>query len=44
MSLSHPHKTMLFMSGPLSAFTDMIFLTIGDVDIPAQIPTKFRTV
>ena len=28
----------------LSAFTDMIFLTIGDVDIPAQIPNKFRTV
>lgn len=27
----------------LSAFTDMIFLTVGDVDIPAQIPTKFRT-
>jgi transposase len=27
----------------LAAFTDMIFLTIGDLDIPAQIPTKFRT-
>ena len=27
----------------LSAFTDMIFLTVGDVDIPAQIPAKFRT-
>jgi transposase len=27
----------------LDAFADMIFLTIGDVDIPAQIPTKFRT-
>ena len=25
------------------AFTDMIFLTVGDVDIPAQIPCKFRT-
>ena len=28
----------------LAAFTDMIFLTIGDLDIPAQIPAKFRTV
>jgi len=27
----------------LNAFTDMIFLTVGDVDIPAQIPAKFRT-
>jgi len=27
----------------LDAFTDMIFLTIGDVDIPAQIPLRFRT-
>jgi len=27
----------------LHAFTDMIFLTIGDLDIPAQIPSKFRT-
>lgn len=27
----------------LPAFTDMIFLTVGDVDIPAQIPSKFRT-
>ncbi len=27
----------------LSAFTDMIFLTVGDVDIPAQIPARFRT-
>jgi transposase len=26
----------------LDAFTDMIFLTVGDVDIPAQIPSKFR--
>jgi transposase len=26
----------------LNAFTDMIFLTVGDVDIPAQIPRKFR--
>jgi transposase len=26
----------------LDAFTDMIFLTVGDVDIPAQIPAKFR--
>jgi len=25
------------------AFTDMIFLTVGDVDIPAQIPYNFRT-
>lgn len=28
----------------LEAFEDMIFLTVGDLDIPAQIPTKFRTV
>jgi transposase len=27
----------------LNAFTDMIFLTVGDVDIPAQIPRSFRT-
>jgi len=26
----------------LQAFTDMIFLTEGDLDIPAQIPVKFR--
>jgi len=25
------------------AFTDMIFLTVGDVDIPARIPRHFRT-
>jgi transposase len=27
----------------LTAFADMIFLTVGDIDIPAQIPSKFRT-
>ena len=27
----------------LDAFTDMIFLAVGDVDIPAQIPARFRT-
>jgi transposase len=27
----------------LSAFTDIIFLTVGDLDIPAQFPPKFRT-
>ena len=27
----------------LPAFTDMIYLTVGDVDIPAQIPVDFRT-
>ena len=27
----------------LDAFSDMIYLTVGDVDIPAQIPAKFRT-
>ncbi len=27
----------------LNAFTDMIFLTVGDVDIPAQIHRSFRT-
>lgn len=28
----------------LPAFIDMVFLTVGDLDIPAQIPVKFRTV
>jgi len=28
----------------LKAFTDMIYLTVGDLDIPAQIPVKFRTI
>lgn len=27
----------------LSAFTDIIFLTVGDLDIPVQIPARFRT-
>ena len=27
----------------LDAFSDMIYLTVGDVDIPAKIPAKFRT-
>ena len=27
----------------LRAFSDMIFLTVGDLDIPAQIPARFRT-
>jgi transposase len=27
----------------LNAFTDMIFLTVGDVNIPEQIPAKFHT-
>lgn len=27
----------------LDAFADLIFLTVGDVDIPAQIPARFRT-
>ncbi len=27
----------------LDAFADMIFLCVGDLDIPAQIPTRFRT-
>jgi transposase len=27
----------------LDAFTDMIFLVVGDLDIPGQIQTKFRT-
>ena len=26
----------------LAAFTDLIFLTVGDLDLPAQIPAKFR--
>ena len=28
----------------LQAFTDMIFLTVGDLNIPAQIPSKFRVI
>lgn len=28
----------------LDAFSDMIFLTVGDVDIPGQIPRRFRTI
>ena len=28
----------------IEAFTDLIFLTVGDVDIPAQIPKNFRTI
>ena len=27
----------------LESFTDLIFLTVGDLDIPAQIPSKLRT-
>jgi len=27
----------------VDAFIDLIYLTIGDVDIPAQIPNKFHT-
>jgi transposase len=27
----------------LDPFTDMIFLTVGDVDIPAHIPHRFHT-
>ena len=26
----------------LDAFTDLIYLVVGDVDLPAQIPTRFR--
>jgi hypothetical protein len=28
----------------VEAFIDLIYLVIGDVDIPAQIPKKFRTI
>ncbi len=28
----------------LESFTDMIYLTVGDVDIPAQIPENFRAI
>lgn len=28
----------------LHSFIDMIYLTVGDLDIPAQIPTKFRAI
>jgi transposase len=27
----------------VQAFIDLIYLAIGDLDIPAQIPTRFRT-
>jgi len=27
----------------LEAFTDMIYLTVGDLDLPGQIPARFRT-
>jgi transposase len=27
----------------LQAFMDMVFLTVGDLDIPAQLPVRFRT-
>jgi len=27
----------------LESFADMIYLTIGDLDIPAQIPSHLRT-
>ncbi len=27
----------------LDAFNDMIFLTVGDLNIPEQIPKRFRT-
>ena len=28
----------------LDAFSDLIYLVIGDLDIPAQIPKRFRTI
>jgi transposase len=28
----------------LEAFSDLIYLVIGDLDIPAQIPVRFQTV
>ncbi len=28
----------------LDAFADLIYLCVGDLDIPAQIPARFRTV
>lgn len=27
----------------LTPFADLIYLTVGDLDIPAQIPRRFRT-
>ena len=27
----------------VQALTDLIYLTVGDIDIPAQIPARFRT-
>ena len=27
----------------LDAFSDMIYLTVGDLDLPGQIPARFRT-
>lgn len=35
------HRASGFSS--LEPFSDLIFLTVGDVDIPAQIPARFRT-
>ena len=28
----------------LAAFTDLIYLTVGDLDLPAQIPVRFRAI
>ncbi len=28
----------------LNAFADMIYLTVGNLDIPGQIPQRFRTI
>jgi hypothetical protein len=28
----------------VDSFTDMIYLTVGDLDLPAQIPVQFRII
>jgi transposase len=28
----------------LESFADLVFLTVGDLDLPAQIPAKFRAI
>ena len=36
-------KNRAFGFRTLQAFTDMIFLAVGDVDLPEQISVDFRT-
>ncbi len=39
-----PQVPCAFGFRDLPPFADMIYLTVGDLDIPAQIPKSFRTV